>query len=218
MRVLVVSKELMGVLTLLLIGVSCISSVSAVMISSPNVVQPGEKIDLYLGNLDEDNVIEVTIDGVAKVSDQEKFFIRINDFYPEFSLKQVNLDLNMKSLMPRSKSVLCAERVSTGASTCPSDLVNADGVSDIKIGVGDGSYDIPQGEVLLMNITGTANSPEIPMNFEFKGLVGSNPPPLSMVSFSVLGISNAVFDVTAKINNEITEQKTITIQDSSLAS
>ena len=220
----VISKELIGVLTLLLVGAFGISTVSAVMISTPNVVQPGEKIELFLGNLDQGNNLHVVISGDTKVttgkpgmSDNgnlapgDKFSIIIRDFYPEISTTDSKLSVGLKNLVPRSTAKLWAQNSTTSASD--SDIVDSDGTADLIL---ESSYTPLDTYNFVIN--GTSNSPDIPLSIDYSGTVGPNPPPLSICSFSIVGISNAVFEVAAYIDGEVTEQKSVTVQESSLAS
>jgi len=213
MSILAGLKWSIGVLSIICLGILCFGTVSAVMVSSPDVVKPGEEVSVYVGNLNVGVPVNVLISGNAKTDAGSPFSFGIHDLQLDLSILSPQLHVNMNGLVPNSWVNLSVNHLEGIEKIYPPEPVDANGVCDftkIETALPKGTYHI--------DINGTAARTQIPVTFEVSGTNG-NPETLAECNFNIVGLSNGVFDVTTRVGNplQVVEKKQFTVQDQLIA-
>ncbi len=207
-----VFKWLTGVLAVLCTGVICIGMVSAVMLSSPDVVKPGEEVSIFIGNIGAGDPFRIDIIGNIKTDAGSFFTFKLNKLDLPLDIVNPTLKVYINGLVPDSKL-----NVSVNQKKYNEGLDTADntGLFDLDIGrpgMPKGTYDV--------EINGTAAKTQIPVTFSIAG-TNTNAEPFAVSTFSISGFSSGIFDVTTYVKNlppaPFVERKQFTVQDQFIA-
>ena len=98
-----VFKWLTGVLAVLCTGVICIGMVSAVMLSSPDVVKPGEEVSIFIGNIVAGDPFRIDIIGNIKTDAGSFFTFKLNKLDLPLDIVNPTLKVYINGLVPDSK-------------------------------------------------------------------------------------------------------------------
>lgn len=193
----------------IILCIFCSLTVTGVMISSPNVVKPGEHMSVYIGNLNTRDSLQVDVVGEIKVTAGEDFFFQMNRFNTGISCDSPNLEVMISDLVDGS-SVTMNITYQDGTSIEKTKLVENGNwnqiISETKFPAGD--YDI--------SISGTAAQTQVPLDLTFTGIADQREL-LNELTMRIYGISNGVFEIDTKVNGELAESKSFTIQDQLIA-
>jgi len=78
MSILAGLKWSIGVISIICIGILCFGTVSAVMVSSPDVVKPGEEVSIFIGNINAGDPFKIDIIGNIKTEAGSFFSYKLN--------------------------------------------------------------------------------------------------------------------------------------------
>lgn len=212
MSILAGLKWSIGVLSIICIGMLCFGTVSAVMVSSPDVVKPGEEVSIFIGNIKAGDPFKIDIIGNIKTEAGSFFSYKLNKLSLPLDITNPTLRINMNGLVPNSMlNVSVNQHKYNGAL----DTADATGLYDYEIDrptMPEGNYDI--------EINGTAAKTQVPVTFTIRG-TNVVAEPLAESTFSVTGFSNGVFDVSTYVVNmepdKYVEKKQFTVQDQLIA-
>ena len=214
MSILAGLKWSIGVLSIICIGMLCFGTVSAVMVSSPDVVKPGENVSVFVGNLKNDVPVSVLVDGNIKTEARTLFTYGIHDLRLNgIILKDPELSVYLKELVPGSHvNVTLFQDNGDIIIALPSKEVENNGICNIP-SIKRPTLDMRD---ISLTINGTAAKTQVPVSIKLTGISGSE---ISFVEciFNIRGFSNGVFDVTTTVNNEDVEKKQFTVQDQLIA-
>lgn len=200
-----------NVMTILCVGIFCFGIVTAVMVSSPDVIKPGEQVSVYVGNLNAGVPVAVQIVGNIKTDAGSFFSYGIHDLQLGLAMNNPNLHVNMNGLVPDSHVNLTINHHEGAEIAYPPKPVDANGVCDFSVsepGLPKGTYTV--------QINGTAAKTQIPVTFEIDGN-NVYAETLAECSFNVVGFSNGIFDVTTRVDGTVVERKQFTVQDQLIA-
>ncbi len=212
MSILAGLKWSIGVLSIICIGMLCFGTVSAVMVSSPDVVKPGDQISVFVGNLDPDQDVEIDLTGDIKTDAGTNFTFTMKDLTMELELENPTIDGTISGLVSGSPVELL--------------FVDKDGIEFVKkfITLNDGTCKIDGSFPLLVKdehysveINGTPLLSQIHVDqFKIvgKNKIGTN---LAKIDFRIWGFANGVFDVTSRVDGNPVETKQFTVQDQLIA-
>ena len=205
-----VFKWLTGVLAVLCTGVMCIGMVSAVMLSSPDVVKPGEEVSIFIGNIGAGDPFQIDIIGNIKIDAGSFFSFKLNKLNLPLDIANPTLRVYINGLVPDSKLNVSVNQKKYNEGL---DLDTADSTGLFNLDIGrsgmpKGTYDV--------EINGTAAKTQIPVTFSIAG-TNTNAEPFAVSTFSISGFSSGIFDVTTYVKNlppaPFVERKQFTVQD-----
>ena len=213
MSILAGLKWSIGVLSIICIGILCFGTVSAVMVSSPDVVKPGEEVSIFIGNIQAGDPFKIDIIGNIKTEAGSFFSFKLNELSLPLDITNPTLRINMNGLVPNSGLNVSVNQHKYNVGF---DTADATGLYDYEIVPGaympEGYYDV--------EINGTAAKTQVPVTFTIRG-TNVVAEPLAESTFSVTGFSNGVFDVTTYVVNmepdKYVEKKQFTVQDQLIA-
>ncbi|MDD3575081.1 MAG: hypothetical protein PHD71_08635 [Methanospirillum sp.] len=213
MSILAGLKWSIGVLSIICMGILCFGTVSAVMVSSPDVVKPGEEVSIFIGNVQAGDPFKINIIGNIKTEAGSFFSYKLQKLNLPMDIANPTLRINMNGLVPNSMLNVSVNQHKYNGGF---DTADATGLYDYEIVPGaymsKGYYDV--------EINGTAAKTQVPVTFTVTGtnvLAES----LAESTFSITGFSNGVFDVTTYVVNmepdKFVEKKQFTVQDQLIA-
>ncbi|MCA1914988.1 hypothetical protein [Methanospirillum hungatei] len=212
MSILAGLKWSIGVLSIICIGMLCIGTVSGVMISSPDVVKPGDPISVFVGNLNPDQEVQIDLTGDIKTNAGTNFTFTMRDLIMELELENPNIDGTISGLVSGSPVELLFVN-KDGVEITKKFLAKNDGTCNL-----DGSFPLlEKDEYYSVEINGTPLLSQIHVDqFRIvgKNKIGTN---LAKIDFRIWGFSNGVFDVTSRVDGKPVETKQFTVQDQLIA-
>jgi len=205
------SKISIYALAAIFFGIFCFGIVSAVMVSSPDVVKPGDPVSVYVGNLNAGDPVSVLITGNVKTDAGSFFSFGVHDLQLGLAINSPKLHVNMGGLDPNSKVNLTISRLGGIEKVYPPESVGVNGVCDFT----ETETALPK-DTYNIDINGTANLTQIPVTFEISG-ANVQAETLAECNFNIVGFSNGVFEVTTTVSNKLVEKKKFTVQDQLIA-
>lgn len=204
-------------LVLILIGGVCISSVSGYMVSSPDVVKPGSPFSVYVGDLKEDDEVEIDISGSLKANAGSPFSFVIRDLNLGFDLDEPVINGTISDLTNNTVVNLSVYRYTTLVDPSiavppPYSVVN--GVCDFSA---ESGISIPKNVDFTIMMDGHGNRTQIPVQFTFTGEAYNVKEGINTASLALYGFSNGIFTVNTTVNGTHVETKQFTVQDQFLA-
>ena len=205
-----VFKWLTGVLAVLCTGVMCIGMVSAVMLSSPDVVKPGEEVSIFIGNIGAGDPFQIDIIGNIKIDAGSFFSFKLNKLNLPLDIANPTLKVYINGLVPDSKLNVSVNQKKYNEVF---DTADSTGLYDyliVRSGMPKGIYNV--------EINGTAAKTQVPVTFSITG-TNTNAEPLAESTFSISGFSSGTFDVKTYVKNlaQPVERKQFTVQDQFIA-
>jgi len=210
-----VFKWLTGVLAVLCTGVMCIGMVSAVMLSSPDVVKPGEEVSIFFGNIGTGDPFLINITGNIKTDAGSPFAFKLKNLSVPMAIDNPKLGVNISGLDSAGVfNVMINQKKYNGNMFCGED---ENGLYECGLEIEKTS--MPQG-IYNVEINGTAAKTQIPVTFSIAG-TNKNAEPFAVSTFSISGFSSGIFDVTTYVKNlppaPFVERKQFTVQDQFIA-
>lgn len=202
---------------LILISGVCISSVSGYMVSSPDVVKPGSPFSVYIGDLKEDDEVEINIIGSLKANAGSPFSFVIRDLNLGFDLDEPVINGSISDLTNNTEINLSVYRYTSLVDplfTVPPPYQVVDGVCDFTA---ESGISIPKNVDFTIMMDGHANRTQIPIDLSFTGNVFNVVGGINTASLAMSGFSNGIFIVNTSVNGTHIETKQFTVQDQFLA-
>jgi len=214
MSILAGLKWSIGVLSIICLGILCFGTVSAVMVSSPDVVKPGEEVSVFVGNLENNVPVSVLVVGDIKTDAGSFFSYGIHDLKLNgLKLNSPILNIYLQGLLYPSKvNVTLIQKNGDIYIALPPKAVKQDGTCEVT------NLQRPtlDDNDISLTINGTAAKTQVPVTVELTGTSGSATS-FAECNFNIRGFSNGVFDVITKVNNVDVERKQFTVQDQLIA-
>lgn len=203
-----------GVLIILCLisGISIV--VADISLISPDSGKSGENIPVYVGNLVNNTLVEIIIDGQIKTTVGAPVSYKVRNLYLPFSLKNANISVEIKNLEPDSSGSL---------------VVSASGLGEtkkIKNSDNMGVWTYTSSSIPLSNddyhitFNGTSYKSETPVKTILKGIVNGDFIAQEAMFLNVGGFPNGFFNIDIKTNGDPNPKvrKTFSIQNSLLVS
>lgn len=204
-------------LVLILIGGVCISTVSGYMVSSPDVIKPGSPFSVYVGDLKENDDVEINITGSLKTNAGSNFTFVVRDLNLGFDLSSPKIEGKIFDLSKSSTINLSVYR--------NTDLIGPVIITQPPYPVVDGiceftaeySLFIPKNTDYTFMLDGQANRTQIPVELSLTGKVSNVANGINTASLALYGFSNGIFNVNTSLSNTHVQTKQFTVQDQFLA-
>ncbi|NLL10892.1 MAG: hypothetical protein GX268_08440 [Methanomicrobiales archaeon] len=184
--------------------------VSAVMLSSPDVVKPGEEVSIFIGNIGAGDPFQIDIIGNIKIDAGSFFSFKLNKLNLPLDIANPTLRVYINGLVPDSKLNVSVNQKKYNEVF---DTADSTGLYDyliVRSGMPKGIYNV--------EINGTAAKTQVPVTFSITG-TNTNAEPLAESTFSISGFSSGTFDVKTYVKNlaQPVERKQFTVQDQFIA-